>query len=156
MFDRSVSQPRRWRPPAHVVGPVPGAHAMGVYDDEDAVRADVDMEEEEEEIGQVRARRRLDEQPWRRRAKPHKDGCTKMEICARVATLEAALDRFTRSCDRVPSIDRRWVKGSLRGCTRGVRRRKAERGGVGMVETFVRASARIERLTTKRSKFVQP
>lgn len=27
---------------------------MGVYDDEDAVRADVDMEEEEEEIGQVR------------------------------------------------------------------------------------------------------
>lgn len=28
---------------------------MGVYDDEDAVRDDVDMEEEEEEIGQVRA-----------------------------------------------------------------------------------------------------
>ena len=35
---------------AHVVG-----HTMGVYDDEDAVRDDVDMEEEEEEIGQVRA-----------------------------------------------------------------------------------------------------
>jgi hypothetical protein len=31
---------------------------MGVYDDEDAVRADVDMEEEEEEIGQVRTMRR--------------------------------------------------------------------------------------------------
>lgn len=32
---------------------------MGVYDDEDAVRADVDMEEEEEEIGQVRATTRF-------------------------------------------------------------------------------------------------
>ena len=39
------------RPPAHVVV----GHTMGVYDDEDAVRDDVDMEEEEEEIGQVRA-----------------------------------------------------------------------------------------------------
>lgn len=40
------------RPPAHVVV---GHTTMGVYDDEDAVRDDVDMEEEEEEIGQVRA-----------------------------------------------------------------------------------------------------
>lgn len=46
------------RPPTHfvVVGSV--TRTMGVYDDEDAVRADVDMEEEEEEIGQVRTMRR--------------------------------------------------------------------------------------------------
>lgn len=53
--------PSTWtsRPPTHfvVVGSVT-RRSMGVYDDEDAVRADVDMEEEEEEIGQVRTMRR--------------------------------------------------------------------------------------------------
>lgn len=50
MSEYSIGPFPEFRVPAH-----PHTSTMGVYDDEDAVRDDVDMEEEEEEIGQVRA-----------------------------------------------------------------------------------------------------
>lgn len=108
---------------------------MGVYDDEDAVRADVDMEEEEEEIGQVRTMRR------RRCALTdgrHFDGWVDEDGDLQPTT--------TLGCDRSHFIFIRvrrvacrcgdgWIEGNERGMT--VVRMwtdawEAERGGDGM------------------------